>query len=92
MKQLKRAWKRFSRSQLWRAWQRYGNRRGNRLAGATSFFGFLSLFPLIVLAAAIIGPLLGEKAIETLKETLEKNLPILYDTAEAEGALIKAAG
>jgi membrane protein len=91
MKQLKRAWKRFSRSQLWRAWQRYGNRRGNRLAGATSFFGFLSLFPLIVLAAAIIGPLLGEKAIETLKETLEKNLPGVGDKIDID-SLIAHAG
>ncbi|MFI5696198.1 YihY/virulence factor BrkB family protein [Kribbella sp. NPDC051586] len=91
MKKLKAAWKRFSRSQLWRAWQRYGNRRGNRLAGATSFFGFLSLFPLIVLAAAIIGPLLGDKAVQTLKDTLEKNLPGIGDKIDID-SLISHAG
>ena len=50
-----KAWRWFSRTQVWRAWQRFGNRRGNRLAGATTFFAFLSLFPLITLAAAIVG-------------------------------------
>ena len=57
-------WARFKRTQLWRAWKRYGDRRGNRLAGATSFFGFLSMFPLIVLAAAVTGPLLADDAVD----------------------------
>jgi membrane protein len=88
---IKAAWSRFSRTQLWRAWKRYGDRRGNRLAGATSFFGFLSLFPLIVLAAAIVGPLLGDDAIATLKETLQKNLPGIGDKIDID-ALIAHAG
>ena len=87
----KAVWARFSRTQLWRAWQRYGNRRGNRLAGATSFFGFLSLFPLIVLAAAIIGPLLGDKAVEALKDSLQKNLPGIGNQIDID-ALIAHAG
>ncbi|HEY4571633.1 MAG TPA: YihY/virulence factor BrkB family protein [Kribbella sp.] len=87
----KAVWARFGRTQLWRAWSRYGDRRGNRLAGATSFFGFLSLFPLIVLAAAIIGPLLGPKAIDTLKEALERNLPGIGDKIDID-ALIAHAG
>ncbi|WP_329005937.1 YihY/virulence factor BrkB family protein [Kribbella sp. NBC_00709] len=88
---IKRVWARFSRTQLWRAWQRYGDRRGNRLAGATSFFGFLSLFPLIVLAAAIIGPLLGDKAIEALKDALQHNLPGISDRIDID-ALVSHAG
>jgi membrane protein len=88
---IKAVWQRFSRTQLWRAWKRYGDRRGNRLAGATSFFGFLSLFPLIVLAAAIIGPLLGDPAIKTLKDTLQKNLPGVADKIDID-ALISHAG
>ncbi|MET9268872.1 YihY/virulence factor BrkB family protein [Kribbella sp. NPDC003557] len=91
MGSIKRVWARFRKSQVWRAWQRYGNRRGNRLAGATSFFGFLSMFPLIVLAAAIIGPLLGDDAIETLKKALEKNLPGIGDKIDID-ALIAHAG
>jgi membrane protein len=88
---MKSAWQRFSRSQLWRAWKRYGDRRGNRLAGATTFFGFLSLFPLIVLAAAIIGPLLGDDAIEKLKDALQKNLPGIGDKIDID-SLIAHAG
>lgn len=91
MKQLKSLWKRFSRTQLWRAWKRYGDRRGNRLAGATSFFGFLSLFPLIVLTAAIIGPLLGDDAIKALKDALQQNLPGVGDKIDID-SLIAHAG
>jgi len=91
MGSIKRVWARFTRSQLWRAWNRYGARRGNRLAGATSFFGFLSMFPLIVLAAAIIGPLLGDDAIDALKKALEKNLPGIGDKIDID-ALIAHAG
>ncbi|MFI6828051.1 MULTISPECIES: YihY/virulence factor BrkB family protein [unclassified Kribbella] len=88
---IKRAWRWFSRTQVWRAWQRYGDRRGNRLAGATSFFAFLSLFPLIVLAGAIVGSLLGPNAIETLKNTLEHNLPGIADRIDVD-ALVSHAG
>jgi membrane protein len=87
----KAAWSRFSKTQVWRAWKRYGDRRGNRLAGATSFFGFLSLFPLIVLAAAIVGSLLGDQAIETLKESLAQNLPGIGDRIDID-SLISHAG
>jgi membrane protein len=88
---VKAVWARFKRTQVWRAWKRYGDRRGNRLAGATTFFGFLSLFPLIVLAAAITGPLLGDPAIETLKEALQKNLPGIGDKIDID-SLISHAG
>ena len=87
----KAVWTRFSRSRLWRAWKRYGDRRGNRLAGATSFFGFLSLFPLIVLAAAITGPLLGDKAVTALKDALHQNLPGIGDRIDID-SLISHAG
>jgi membrane protein len=87
----KAAWGRFSATQVWRAWQRYGDRRGNRLAGATTFFGFLSLFPLIVLAAAIIGSLLGDKAIQALKDALQKNLPGIGNQIDID-SLIAHAG
>ena len=86
-----RAWRWFSRTQVWRAWQRYGDRRGNRLAGATSFFAFLSLFPLIVLAGAIVSSFLGPKAIEALKNTLENSLPGIADRIDVD-ALISHAG
>jgi membrane protein len=38
-----------------RAKGRYDDRRGDRQAGAVTFFGFLSFFPLIALAFAVLG-------------------------------------
>ena len=49
------------------------------------------MFPLIVLAAAVIGSLLGEDAIEKLKEALEQNLPVIGDQIDLD-ALIDNAG
>jgi membrane protein len=88
--QVKAVWARFSRSQLWRAWKRYGDRRGNRLAGATSFFAFLSLFPLIVLAAAVTGRLLNQSAVEALKAGIAKNLPGIADNIDIDGLIAHA--
>ncbi len=82
---------RFSRTQLWRAWKRYGDRRGNRLAGATTFFAFLSMFPLIVLTAAVTGRLLDDNAVDKLKQTLRTNLPGIGDQIDLD-SLISNAG
>jgi membrane protein len=87
----KAVWARFSRTQLWRAWQRYGDRRGNRLAGATSFFAFLSMFPLIVLAAAVTGHFLNANAVGDLKNAIKTNLPGIGDQIDLD-SLINNAG
>jgi len=87
----KAVWARFSRTQLWRAWKRYGDRRGNRLAGATSFFGFLSMFPLIVLTAAVTGKFLSARAVGDLKEAIKTNLPGIGDQIDLD-SLISNAG
>jgi membrane protein len=89
--QVKAVGARLRRSQLWRAWNRYGDRRGNRLAGATTFFAFLSLFPLIVLAAAVTGKLLNASAVEALKAGIAKNLPGIADKIDID-SLIAHAG
>ncbi|MDX6264857.1 MAG: rane protein [Kribbellaceae bacterium] len=91
MDRAKAVWARFSRTQLWRAWKRYGDRRGNRLAGATSFFGFLSMFPLIVLTAAITGKFLNAAAIAKLKDAIKTNLPGIGDQIDLD-TLINNAG
>lgn len=86
----KAVWARFARTQIWRAWKRYGDRRGNRLAGATSFFGFLSMFPLIVLAAAITAAVLGEEQVGTVKRVLRENLPGIGDKIDIDGLVAHA--
>ncbi len=88
---VKRVWGRLQRTQLWRSWTRYGKRRGNRLAGATSFYGFISMFPLIVLAAAIVGKLLSESAVVKLKQAMTENLPVIGGKIDID-ALIANAG
>jgi membrane protein len=87
----KRVWRRLERTQLWRTWKWYGERRGNRLAGASTFYGFISMYPLIVLAAAIVGKLLSESAVERLKRSLKENLPVIGDKIDID-ALIANAG
>lgn len=87
----KAGWARFRRTQLWRAWKRYGDRRGNRLAGATSFFGFLSMFPLIVLTAAVTGKFLSEASVGRLKDAIRTNLPGIGDQIDLD-SLIRNAG
>src|SRR5215207_4563674 len=88
--QAKAVWARFSQTQLWRAWKRYGDRRGNRLAGATSFFAFLSLFPLIVLAAAVTGRLLDDEAVDKLKTGITENLPGIGDKIDIDRLIANA--
>jgi membrane protein len=90
MRTVKRLWKRFSRTQVWRAWKRYGDRRGNRLAAATAFYGFLSMFPLIVLAAAVTAALLNDDAVGTLKTALRENLPGVSDRIDVDGLIAHA--
>ncbi|WP_162606649.1 YihY/virulence factor BrkB family protein [Jiangella asiatica] len=72
---LRAVWARLQRTLPLRAWQRYGDLRGNRLAGACSFYGFVSLFPLLVLAAALVSAIAGESGVETVQEIVDDNLP-----------------
>lgn len=58
-----------------RASQRYSDLRGNRLAGAASFYGFVSLFPLLVLGAAVASRVAGDAGVETLQKIVDENLP-----------------
>jgi membrane protein len=44
---------------LARAYGRYHEHRGDRLAAAVTYFGFLSFFPLLALAYALLGYLVG---------------------------------
>ena len=46
-----------------RAYQRYSADGGDRQAAAVTFFGFLSFFPLLALAASVLGYVLGDEAV-----------------------------
>lgn len=52
-----------------RAWQRNGKANGSLLAGALTFFSFLALFPLVLLAVAVAGYILKAHPDELVKLT-----------------------
>jgi inner membrane protein YhjD len=53
----RRRWRWFDH--LARAYQRYQDSRGDRMAAAMTYFGFLSFFPLLALAYALLGYVVG---------------------------------
>ncbi|MGB9376773.1 MAG: YihY/virulence factor BrkB family protein, partial [Mycobacteriales bacterium] len=60
-----------------RAYSRYNDDSGDRLAAALTYFGFLSIFPLLALAFSVLGYVLAGDAIAQARfeGTLEANLP-----------------
>lgn len=72
---LEQRWERLKLTLPLRAWKRYGDLRGNRLAGACSFYGFVSLFPLLVLGASIVSAIAGDSGVETMQDVVDENLP-----------------
>lgn len=66
---------RLKRTRAARAGTRYSEQRGNRLAGAVSFYGFTSLFPLLALAGAITSWLIGETGVQAMQEIVDENMP-----------------
>ncbi|MEU7896805.1 YhjD/YihY/BrkB family envelope integrity protein [Nonomuraea sp. NPDC049152] len=72
---------------LLRTVQRYQLQNGDRLAGAVTYFAFLSLFPIIALAFALFGYILQERT--EIREALEKSitelLPGLADLINLDG-------
>lgn len=80
---------------LSRAYIRYRDQRGDRLAAALSFYGFLSFFPLVALAfavtgyAVVISPHFHEavaKAIDQILPELSRRLPVDKIAAAKAGA------
>jgi membrane protein len=62
---------------LIRMFHRYQVQQGNRLAGAVTYFTFLSLFPIIALAFAVFGFFLAVRpdALQTLTAAINEQLP-----------------
>ncbi|GAA1115853.1 YihY/virulence factor BrkB family protein [Nocardiopsis metallicus] len=62
---------------LVRAGERYSDRNGTQLAGAVTYFAFLSFFPLLALAFAVVGFLAARQVELTayLEEALDEVLP-----------------
>ncbi|MDE3720547.1 YhjD/YihY/BrkB family envelope integrity protein [Nocardiopsis sp. N85] len=72
---------------LVRAYERYADRNGNQLAGAVTYFAFLSFFPLLALAFAAVGFVLATLQIELagqLEQALDDVLPGLSEQLPIE--------
>jgi len=66
---------------LLRAWSRYGADAGDRLAAAVTFYWFLSLFPILLLAISLLGYVYGDSAAGKVQDALGGVLPSqLVDT------------
>ena len=77
MDRVKDLWARFQGSRLWKAWQRYGDARGNLLAGGVAYFAFFSIFPVVALAFTVFGVLLQDNPqwLGQIKDYLNDTLP-----------------
>ncbi|GIH89571.1 YihY/virulence factor BrkB family protein [Planobispora siamensis] len=71
---------------LLRTVQRYQLQFGDRLAGAVTYFAFLSFFPIIVLAYSLFGFFLSSTpgAVEALNKAIDAYLPGLADLLPIE--------
>ncbi|GAA2624567.1 YhjD/YihY/BrkB family envelope integrity protein [Actinomadura fulvescens] len=71
---------------LVRAYERYQDRRGDRLAAALTCYAFLSFFPLLALAYALLGYLVmfSDKARDYFVEAINSLLPGLSDQLQVE--------
>jgi membrane protein len=77
MDRLKALWARFQLTSVGRAWKRYGDARGNLLAGGVAYFAFFSLFPVIALAFTIFGLVLRDQPqiLDQIRNFLNDTLP-----------------
>ncbi|MEU6237548.1 YihY/virulence factor BrkB family protein [Kitasatospora sp. NPDC047058] len=67
------------RSRPYRAYEHFTTARGNRLAGAVTFFGFLALFPLLTVALAIAVATLSDTRVDDLQKRISDQLPGISD-------------
>ena len=72
---------------LVRAYQRYSADAGDRQAAAVTFFGFLSFFPLLALAAALLSYFLGDEAVGTVVDQVNSYAAGLADQLELRETL-----
>ncbi|MFJ8470767.1 YihY/virulence factor BrkB family protein [Kitasatospora sp. NPDC094011] len=67
------------RSRPYRVYEYFSAARGNRLAGAVTFFGFLALFPLLTVGLAVAAATLNSKQVDDLQHHISDQLPGLSD-------------
>lgn len=71
------AW--FFRTRAWRTYQHLNKRKWTRLAAAITFTSFISLFPLLALAAAAGAALLSTSQMNTVQHAITEQVPGISD-------------
>ncbi|MFE4977606.1 YihY/virulence factor BrkB family protein [Kitasatospora sp. NPDC056651] len=79
------------RSRPYRVYEYFSAARGNRLAGAVTFFGFLALFPLLTVGLAIAAATLSDSRVHDLQGHIADQLPGLADALNLP-SLVSNAG
>jgi len=89
MDQIKQLWAALQRTRLWHAWKRYGDARGNLLAGGVTYFAFFSIFPAVALAFTIFGRLLqgNPQWLGQITDYLNDTLPGFIQDGSGEGLI-----
>ena len=90
MQTLKGWWARLQTTNAWEAWKRYGDARGNLLAGGVSYVAFLSLFPILALAFTIFGLVLRNQPqlIDDIRQAINEQLPGFVKTPGNDKGII----
>lgn len=69
----------FSGTLVGRAVHRFNHFRGTRLAGTVTFYGFLSVFPILMLAFSVTLRVVGAEGVLRLEEFVEEYVPGIAD-------------
>ncbi|MGF1431839.1 YihY/virulence factor BrkB family protein [Kitasatospora sp. LaBMicrA B282] len=79
------------RSRPYRVYLHFTAAKGNRLAGAVTFFGFLALFPLLTVALAIAVTTLTPTRVDSLKHKIADQVPGLSGSLGLDSLIANAA-
>ena len=90
----KRLLTRLQATRPWRAWSRYGDARGNVLAGGISYFAFFSIFPAVALAFTVFGFVLQNRPdlLQAVADGLQQYLPGFVKDAQHPNGIIPVTG
>ena len=90
MQTVKGWWARLQATPAWRAWKRYGDHRGNLIAGGVGYFAFFSVFPAVLLAFTVFGILLRSQPqlLADTKDAINNLLPGFVKTPDQPNGVI----
>lgn len=74
-----------------RAYNRYRAQRGSRLAAAMTYSAFMSMFPLLAVAAAVAAAVLGTSGVDRLRDRITASVPGLADKLPLDSIVANAA-